>query len=139
MGTDGDSGIWNRFPGGRPDWAMAPFGIFRDPQFRRHGRWILLSILVGLVSGVGAILFDLLFRLAQQLLLGGIGGFGPPGPGLEGGIVFGPAEPWRLVACVVLGGLASLPARLRERFRRRYTDHVDDAVAAATDSSAVVT
>jgi branched-chain amino acid transport system permease protein len=52
-------------------------------------------------------------------------------------LVFGVA----LMAIVVVlpGGLASLPARLRERFRRRYTDHVDDAVAAATDSSAVVT
>ena len=100
-----DAGLWSRFPGGRPDWAMAPFGIFRDPQFRRQGRWILLSILVGLVSGAGAILFDLVFRLAQRLLLGGIGGFGPPGPGLEGGEVFGPAEPWRLVLCVVLGGI----------------------------------
>jgi CIC family chloride channel protein len=100
-----DTGLWSRFPGGRPDWAMAPFGIFRDPQFRRHGRWILLSVLVGLVSGVGAILFDLVFRLAQRWLLGGLGGFGPPGPGLEDAAVFGPAEPWRLVLCVVLGGL----------------------------------
>jgi chloride channel protein, CIC family len=87
------------------DWTMTPFGVFRDPQFRRQGRWILLSVLIGVVSGVGAILFDLMFRLAQHGLLEGLGGFRPPAPGSEGGPGLGPAEPLRLVVCLVAGGL----------------------------------
>ena len=87
------------------DWAARPFGIFLDPRLRRSGRWILYSALIGAVAGVGAIGFDLLFRVAQRLFLGGIGSFLPPASGIEGGAGFGPGAPWRLVVSLVLGGL----------------------------------
>lgn len=90
-----------------PPWARRPFGLFRDPQFRRSGRWILLSGAIGIVSGVGAILFDLVFRLAQWELLGRIGRFQPPESGAEGGPGFPPQNPWLLPISLVIGGLVS--------------------------------
>jgi CIC family chloride channel protein len=96
-----------RKPLARIDWAVKPFGAFRDPQVGRRGRWILFSIIIGTVSGIGAIFFDLLFRWSQALLLGGIGRFGPPGSGVEAGEAFGPEIPWLLPVSLVVGGLIS--------------------------------
>jgi CIC family chloride channel protein len=89
------------------DWAVRPFGAFRDPRLARRGRWILYSALIGTLSGIGAILFDLLFRLCQWVLLGKIGRFMPPGSGVEGGPGFAPEIPWLLPVSLVTGGLIS--------------------------------
>src|SRR5262245_15856586 len=83
------------------------FGVFRDPVLRPRGRWILLSALVGVVSGVGAILFDLTFRAGQWALLGQIAGFRAPGSGIEGGAGVPAERPWLLVVSLVVGGLLS--------------------------------
>ncbi len=89
------------------DWAKLPFGIFRDPRLGRRGRWILYAALIGSVSGLGAILFDVVFRLAQWGLLEGIGGFRPPGAGIEGGETFGPEIVWLPPLALIVGGLIS--------------------------------
>jgi len=89
------------------DWAKRPFGIFLDPRLGRRGRWILYSALIGTVSGLGAILFDLTFRLAQWALLEKLGRFLPPGAGIEGGETFGPDLVWLLPLSLVVGGLIS--------------------------------
>jgi CIC family chloride channel protein len=89
------------------DWARRPFGLFFDPTLRRQGRWILYSALIGVVSGVGAILFDLAFRVCQWLLLVKVGHFLPPASGLEGGPGFPPQIPWLLPVSLVLGGIIS--------------------------------
>ena len=89
------------------DWATRPFGFFRDPHLGRRARWILYSALIGTVSGLGAILFDQMFRLAQRLLLEGIGHFRPPASGMEGGAGWGPLMPWLLPLSLVVGGLIS--------------------------------
>jgi CIC family chloride channel protein len=89
------------------DWATRPFGLFFDPNMRRRGRWIVYSALIGTVSGLGAIAFDLMFRVAQRLLLVGLGHFQPPASGLEGGAGFGPDMPWLLPLPLLVGGLIS--------------------------------
>ncbi len=91
----------------RLGWVRHPFEPFLGPNLGRSGRWILLSILVGTVAGVGAILFDLLFHLAQSLLIHGIGTFLPPGSGIEGGPGQLPVQPWRLPLSLLVGGLLS--------------------------------
>jgi len=83
------------------------FGVFRDPTLRPRGRWILYSALVGVVSGIGAILFDLAFRAAQWAFLEKIGGFRPPGSGVEGGAGMAAERPWLLLVSLVAGGLIS--------------------------------
>ncbi|GIW72499.1 MAG: chloride channel protein [Planctomycetota bacterium] len=82
-------------------------GGWARPLLDAHGRWIGLAVLVGTVSGVGAIGFDLLFRLAQSCLLGALGGFVPPGSGIEAAAAVGPDNPWRLVLPLVLGAAGS--------------------------------
>ncbi len=89
------------------DWSRTPFGIFFDPQFRQQGRWLFHSALIGIVAGVGAILFDLVFQVCQKYVLGGIGRFVPPAAGMEGGPGFGPQVPWLLPVALVAGGLVS--------------------------------
>ncbi len=91
----------------RPDWTRTPFGLFLDPHFRSQGRWILFSLLIGGVSGLGAIAFDLCFRIAQHLLLEGIGRYRPPAPGLEGGAGHGPEAILLLPLSLVVGGLVT--------------------------------
>lgn len=90
-----------------PAWARRPFGIFRDPHLRQRFRWIALSSAIGIVSGVGAILFDLIFKLAQHLLLEGIGHFRPPASGAEGGPGYPPEHLWLLPVSLLIGGLIS--------------------------------
>jgi len=89
----------------RLDWARTPFGLFLDPHFRRQGRWITSSVLIGAVSGAGAIFFDLCFRIAERLLLQGIGRFQPPAAGLEGGAGHPPEAIWLLPISLVVGGI----------------------------------
>ena len=86
---------------------MRPFDLFFDPHVGQRGRWIFYSALIGTVSGLGAILFDFAFHLAQRLLLGEIGTFIPPGSGIEGGAGHPPAVPWMLPVSLVVGGLIS--------------------------------
>jgi len=88
-------------------WERTPLGIFRDPALRGSGRWILLSALIGVVAGVGAILFDLAFRLSQWLFLEKLGGFLPPAPGSEGGPGFPPHNVWLLPLTLVVGALVA--------------------------------
>jgi CIC family chloride channel protein len=89
------------------DWAARRFGMFLDPCLGRRGRWILYSGLIGVVSGLGAILFDLAFRVSQWLLLEKVGHFLPPASGLEGGPGYPPQIPWLLPVSLVIGGLIS--------------------------------
>jgi CIC family chloride channel protein len=91
----------------RLDWAYKPVDTIRDLRLRRRGRWILLSALIGTLSGLGAIAFDLMFHLAQRLFLEGIGGFRPPAAGGEGGAGYLPDNPWMLPVSLVVGGLIS--------------------------------
>ena len=96
-----------RFPFNRLDWAMRPFDLFFDPGVGQRGRWILYSALIGTVSGLGAILFDLAFRQSERFFLGGIGTFIPPGSGIEGGPGHLPDVPWLIPLSLVVGGLIS--------------------------------
>ncbi len=111
------------------DRAARPFGIFFDPGLGRRGRWILYSALIGGVSGVGAILFDLAFRLCQWLLLEKVGRFLPPASGLEGGPGYPPQVPWLLPLSLVIGGLIS--GALVFGFAPEAEGHGTDAVIKA--------
>ncbi len=111
------------------DWAKAPLGLLRDPHLRRTGRWIGYSAMIGVVSGVGAIVFDLIFRAAQWGLLGKIGRFLPPSAGAEGGAGFPPQAPSLLPVALVAGGLISglLVYSLAPEAEGHGTDAVIDA------------
>lgn len=80
-------------------------------ELRQHPapRLVVLSVLVGVVAGVGALLFNLMLDSSSHLLLQRVVGYSPPQPGGEGDSVL-PAAPtrrWLLLLIPALGGLAS--------------------------------
>ena len=79
----------------------------RDAGYVR--KWIVLGILIGVVAGLGAIVFSEALRLATRFFLVGLGGYQPPSPLGEGAVV-GSAHftrPWAIPLVVGLGGLIS--------------------------------
>ena len=79
-------------------------------DLKSTGKWFLLASLVGLVAGVGAVLFQLLCQLVLHFGLGGVAGYYPPEPlgesaWFSGGE--GDFSVWRILLVMVLGGLFS--------------------------------
>lgn len=57
--------------------------VSKEFNFRQVQRWAVFSIVIGIVSGFGAILFYLGLSAFSDYVLGGLGGFYPPLPGGE--------------------------------------------------------
>jgi CIC family chloride channel protein len=69
-------------------------------------KWLVLGALIGVVAGLGAIVFFSAIALASHLLLGVIAGYVPPGPAGEGAtVVQRIARPWAIPLVTTLGGL----------------------------------
>lgn len=72
-------------------------------------KWLLLGAAIGVIAGLGAVLFYACLQEATHLLLGVLAGYRPPGPAGEGG-AFGSAgysRAWAIPLVVTLGGLIS--------------------------------
>jgi CIC family chloride channel protein len=75
---------------------------------RYLARWLVLGSAIGLVAGIGAIVFYLAIEFTTHLFLGQIVGYLPPAPVGEGSPTIVPMErPWLLPLVVALGGLIS--------------------------------
>lgn len=72
-------------------------------------RWIVLGTALGVIAGLGAVLFYSALGLATHLLLGTLAGYSPPAPAGEGGLPgsAGYARPWAIPLVTTLGGLVS--------------------------------
>jgi len=72
-------------------------------------KWLPLSLAVGVVAGLGAIVFYLAIDQVTGLALGKLVGYVPPSPAGEGGYLGfeGIARPWLLPFITVVGGLLS--------------------------------
>ena len=72
-------------------------------------KWLVLGALIGVVAGLGAVVFYEALHLGTRYLLGSLGGYQPATTAGEGGIhpasVF--TRPWAIPLVVALGGLAS--------------------------------
>ncbi len=93
------------------------------------GRWLLLGSVVGVVSGLGAILFQSLLSLVQELSLVHWMGLEAGAPGGEEAVVRfirGPFIPWVVVLLPALGGLLS--GWIVFRFAPEAEGHGTDAV-----------
>lgn len=82
---------------------------FESPRYLL--KWLLISTLIGLVAGVGAIVFYAAIHFANDLFLGRLVGYFPPDPAGEGehGIMalWSAVHPWLLPIVTTLGGLLS--------------------------------
>lgn len=79
-------------------------------DIKASGKWFLLSALIGIVAGVGAVAFQAASQTVMHFTLTRIGGYAPPEPAGEHPLF--PAtqselSPWRIVAVIALGGLVS--------------------------------
>ncbi len=75
---------------------------------RYLGKWLFLSTAIGIVAGLGSVVFFSAIDLCTKLFLGRIVGYIPPGPIGEGSPVISPmAHPWILPLVTALGGLLS--------------------------------
>ncbi len=71
-------------------------------------KWVVLGAAIGVVGGIGAIVFFTALELATHLFLGVLAGYHPPTPAGEGGApITDIARPWALPLVVGLGGLIS--------------------------------
>ncbi len=71
-------------------------------------KWVVLGALIGVVGGLGAIVFYTALEVATQVFLGGLAGYVPPTPAGEGGaLITDAARPWAIPLVVALGGLIS--------------------------------
>ncbi len=83
--------------------VLAAFGRYSRAYFQR---WLVIGALIGVVAGVGAIVFATAIALCTHLFLGGIVGFTPPDPAGEGATVLTPiTRLWLLPVVTTLGGL----------------------------------
>lgn len=68
-------------------------------------KWVVLGAAIGVIAGLGAVVFFLALRTAGDLLLSGIGGYVDPTPAAEGGrLGSGHFTRWWAIPLVVGGG-----------------------------------
>jgi chloride channel protein, CIC family len=103
-------------------------GIKHAPYLRK---WLILGTLIGVVAGLGAILFTEALDAANHLLLGSLGGYHTPLPFGEGNVSSGaPAERfWAIPMVVAAGGLFS--GLIVSRFAPEAAGHGTDAAIEA--------
>src|ERR671933_2390545 len=71
-------------------------------------KWMLLSTAIGIVAGLGAVLFAFSIHISTEFFLGRIVGYLPPAPIGEGAPLLRPiTRPWLLPLVVAFGGLVS--------------------------------
>jgi chloride channel protein, CIC family len=82
---------------------------FESPRYLL--KWLLISTLIGLVAGVGAIAFYAAIHFATTAFLGTLVGYLPPEPAGEGGggvmSLWSAARPWLLPLVTGAGGLVA--------------------------------
>jgi CIC family chloride channel protein len=101
---------------------------------RRSGyirKWLILGISIGVIAGLGAVVFYLALDAAGRLLLGHLGGYDIPKPAGDGGDPGSPGfdRPWAIPLITCGGALVS--AWLVARFAPEAEGHgTDDAIEA---------
>jgi chloride channel protein, CIC family len=72
-------------------------------------KWLVLGSVIGVIAGLGAVVFYEALSFSTHVLLGVLAGYHPPAPAGEGGAAgsAGFTRPWAIPLVVVLGALAS--------------------------------
>lgn len=95
-------------------------------------KWLVLGALIGIVAGLGAVVFIKAVEYSSSFFLDFLGGYKPPAPTGEGDTLgsIGFARPWAIPLVVGLGGLLSgiLVFRFAPEAEGHGTDAAIDAV-----------
>jgi H+/Cl- antiporter ClcA len=120
-----------RRPSGLGALSWTRHGLLRLKGASYLKKWLVLGALIGVVAGLGAIVFITALEFATKVLLGGLGGYVPPSPIGEGHAAGsgGFARPWAVPLVVGLGGLIS--GILTFRFAPEAEGHGTDAAIEA--------
>lgn len=93
-------------------------------------KWVVLGALIGVVAGLGAIVFFTSLELGTRLFMTVLAGYAPPTPAGEGAApITGVARPWLLPIVVGIGGLIS--GFIVFRFAPEAEGHGTDAAIGA--------
>ena len=93
-------------------------------------KWVLLGAVIGLISGLGAVIFFGALDLATRAFLGVLAGFAPASPLGEGAApITDAARPWLIPLVVALGGL--IAGVIVFRFAPEAEGHGTDAAIQA--------
>jgi chloride channel protein, CIC family len=110
------SALWQRLPASMR-WTLhsaaapvahedAPLTSWNPASRAYFQRWLVIGALIGVVAGVGSIIFYAAIAFCTHLFLGLGAGFVPPNPAGEGATVIHPIErPWLIPVITTLGGL----------------------------------
>lgn len=93
----------------KPRW-LALFGrtTLLSQELGYLRKWVPIAILIGVVSGLGALLFYEAISISTTVLLGQVAGYFPPAPAGEGGgAALLPVRPYLIPLVTTLGGLLS--------------------------------
>jgi chloride channel protein, CIC family len=93
-------------------------------------KWVVVGLLIGIIAGIGAVLFYLAIGLVNNSLLGGITGFFPPNPAGEAAAPLSLHPDYLLIpVSTIIGGL--IAGILIYRFAPEAEGHgTDEAIAA---------
>lgn len=84
---------------------------FSSYDWKTSGKWTLLSILVGVVAGIGGIVFQFLGQVVVHYSLSTFAGFAPREAEGEHGLFdhshLSTFEPWAIVLVMIVGGILS--------------------------------
>src|ERR1700722_10283084 len=84
----------------------------QDAKSRNVGRLLLLSVLVGVVAGFGALAFNFVLNLSDNVFMDWAAGYNLPSPGGEGGVAAMPDPPKRRWLLLVLPAAGALTGSL---------------------------
>ena len=93
-----------------PSPHSATLALMKSRSHQVTGKWFLLALLIGVMAGLGAILFDVIGQVVSHFALGTFCGFHPAGAGGEYHIFHGhdgAFSPWRLLLTLTVGGMLS--------------------------------
>ena len=94
-------------------------------------KWLLLGVIIGVVAGLGAVIFYLALRYTTHFLLGYVAGYRLPTPLVEGESLGSPhySRPWALPLVTTAGALVS--ALIVAKFAPEASGHGTDSAIEA--------
>ncbi len=92
------------------DWSSRVRNLFSGVELKASAKWFLLSAAIGVVAGLGGVVFQLASQTVFQFTLAAVAGYAPQEPAGEHSLFEHrdrQLSPWLIVAVMAAGGLVS--------------------------------